>query len=41
MSQIEQYRAAAIERTGLDDFGRDDYLGRIARFRGWVFRGPQ
>lgn len=26
MSQIEQYHAAAIERTGLDDFGSDDYL---------------
>ena len=26
MSQIQQYHAAAIERTGLDDFGRDDYM---------------
>ncbi|MXZ85859.1 MAG: sulfotransferase [Acidimicrobiia bacterium] len=26
MSQIQQYHAAAVERTGLDDFGSDDYL---------------
>ena len=26
MSQIEQWHGAAVERTGLDDFGQDDYL---------------
>ena len=30
MSNIEHLHAAAVERTGLDDFGRDDYLEGLA-----------
>ena len=30
MSNVEHLHAAAVERTGLDDFGRDDYLEGLA-----------